>query len=269
MSQAPHPASTHREVPEPAELNGRRPEDGEAMPADRPPPVPRDQLRRFALIGLLIVAFGAVAGLVAALVLPTQYAARATLLYPLTEDQPTGFLREDRNLTTQLVLIRSRLVLEPVAVANGMTVEDLEDVVTVTLVEGTEVIEFEVRDPARGRGVVLLDGVVQRYLAVANEDRDDAALAYVDAELADVTARLGAQPGPVEAAALVQRQQSLFEQRDTLNIGEPAARVVVAPYSAPEPAGMGPLYAALTGGLCGLLIAVGVVAVSARGQRRQ
>jgi uncharacterized protein involved in exopolysaccharide biosynthesis len=71
-------------------------------------------------VAALITLLGAAGGLVGSQVIPATYAARAEVLYPITEEQPTGFLREDRNLTTQLVLMRSRAVLGPAAASAGV-----------------------------------------------------------------------------------------------------------------------------------------------------
>ena len=78
-----------------------------------------------------------------ALVLPSSFwvASRASVLpwccrrstrhgfrhpYDITAEQPTAFLREDRTLTTQVVLLQSQAVLAPVANAFGMPLRDLE-----------------------------------------------------------------------------------------------------------------------------------------------
>ena len=118
-----------------------------------------------------------------------QYGARSEILYTLREDQPTGFLREDRNLTTQVVLIDSRPVLEPVAVANGLTVNQLADKVTASVAEGSEIIEIEVRDADRREGLRLVNAVTRQYLAVANGTADENRT-YLEDQLESIEAQL-------------------------------------------------------------------------------
>jgi len=52
---------------------------------------------RLTLLGVLLVLLGAAAGLGTALLTTPVYAAHADVLYLLTREQPTGFLREDRS----------------------------------------------------------------------------------------------------------------------------------------------------------------------------
>ena len=95
-----------------------------AAPARHRPAVSAANLR-LAVLSVVIVVVGAGAGCIVSLLLPKQYAARAEIQYSLSQAMPNELLREDRRLTTQLVLLRSRVVLGPVASANGMTPEDL------------------------------------------------------------------------------------------------------------------------------------------------
>ena len=85
-----------------------------AAPARHRPVVSAANLR-LAVVAVMIVVVGAGAGCIVSLLLPTQYAARAELQYNLSQAMPNELLREDRRLTTQLVLLRSRVVLGPVA----------------------------------------------------------------------------------------------------------------------------------------------------------
>lgn len=62
---------------------------------------------RLAALASLLVVGGAAVGFTGAMMLTPVYAAGGDVLYSLTREQPTGFLREDRNLSTQLVVLRA------------------------------------------------------------------------------------------------------------------------------------------------------------------
>ena len=92
---------------------------------------------RLGALTLTLVLLGALAGWGTAQVLPAKYAAHADVLYALSREQPTGFLREDRNITTQIVLLNSRSVLDPVAEQSNISVQDLSDRIDAEVVTGS------------------------------------------------------------------------------------------------------------------------------------
>ncbi|HXV93562.1 MAG TPA: hypothetical protein VD813_09715 [Pseudonocardia sp.] len=225
---------------------------------------------RLALLALVIVIGAGGLGYDVSLLFPTQYAARAEVLYPISIEQPTGFLREDRNLTTQLVLIQSRSTLEPVAAAEGIPVEELQRKLSAEVVETSEIIQVEVRDPSRERGVELADGVVRSYLDTATGRRPDPVRAFVQGELDRTREELAGNPP--DRDALVQREQALVAQLDNLTTAElsrPVPSLLVPPYSAPDPVGVGPLTTTAVGMLLGLLVAAPLVLVLARRRTRR
>lgn len=236
-----------------------------------PAPRPRRHWVTAGLLTVLLVVLGTGVGFGISLLLPTQYAARADLVYLLTREQPTGFLREDRNLSTQLVLLTSRTVLGPVADRSGIPVEDLADALTVSVVEESEVIALELRDGDPDRAGDVLDAIVDRYLAVSNNDERSAVRDYLDGELRTVLQRIdevrAAQDPSGELGPLVDREQQLRTRLDELNLSDlagPGARVLVAPYVVPDPVSPQPVVAAVTGGLAALLVAALAVALLVR-----
>ncbi|MQA14210.1 MAG: hypothetical protein GEV09_08570 [Pseudonocardiaceae bacterium] len=248
------------------------------------------QLRRLAGLAVTIVLLGTGAGLLGALVWPSTYAARAELLYPIAQDEPTGFLREDRNLTTQLVLLEGRAVLGPVAAAQGRQVEDdLEDDVTVKVVETSEVIEVEARGGSRDAAMGTLQAIVDRYFALKSSAQPSGVREYLETELtaarsdvADARGRLlqlqaeeAAGVGDTAAVAgaddelqaLIAREQDIQSQLDELNIASasgPNAQLLTPAYPVEDPVSPRPLFAAGTGALVGLVVAAGAVALVAR-----
>jgi capsular polysaccharide biosynthesis protein len=213
---------------------------------------------------VLLVLIGAGIGYASTLLVTTEYAARAQILYPLTEESPTGFLREDRSLTTQLVLLRSRTVLAPAAQANGLSVQELDDKLRASVVEGSEVVDLEVRDPDREVGLRLADAVTARYLAVAN-DVPSENRAYLRSELAEVERRLDAgELSPGQTAALAGRRATLLDRLDALELAGPQATLLTPAYSADDPVSPRPLLAGAAGALSGLLVAAALVFLLAR-----
>lgn len=233
----------------------------------------RRQIRQLGLVALVLVLLGATLGYVATLLVTPQYAAHSDVVYLVTREQPTGFLREDRNLTTQLVVLNSRTVLEPVAAANRIPVVDLAKRVDVALVPESEVIQINLRDPSRDRAVRLLDGIVARYLEVSNNDERAGVQGYLDSQLRDILGRLDRLPPNAtdERAPLVEREQDLRSQLDELTVADlagPAASVLVPAFADADPVYPNRGFAVGTGALAGLLLAVIAVAVLARRMTR-
>lgn len=232
------------------------------------------------VLALALVALGAGAGNAVADRMPNLYAAHADVLYPLVQEQPTGFLRQDRNLSTQEVLLASRTVLEPVSTQFGIPVEDLAERLETEVVDESEVIRVEFRDPSRAQARKVLVAIVTRYLEVSNNPQRTALRAYLDAQLADVQARLvtaraaaeGETLGLTQAAqaeidALVQREATLQSQIDEdqlAAIAGPVPQITVPPYVEHDRVSPQPLLTVGGGALAGLVVAVIAVAVLAR-----
>jgi hypothetical protein len=220
---------------------------------------------RLALIGLMILLVGTGAGYAGSLLLPEQYGARMQLRYNLTQAEPNELLREDRTLITQLVVLRSRPVLEPVASANGLTAEELSENTTAKIVESSEIIEVEIHDPSRERGQLMLQAIADRYIALANGPDENPVRNYLESQLREVQERLRRpNVSSGEAGGLAQREAALLAQLDTLRLTGPPAQVLTPPYSLAEPVSPRPLFAATTGALSALLVAALVVLLVAR-----
>jgi capsular polysaccharide biosynthesis protein len=236
-------------------------------------PAPRrlsgDEILRLCLLACLIVVIGAAIGYASSWLIQAQYGARSEILYTLREDQPTGFLREDRNLTTQVVLIDSRPVLEPVAAANGLSVDQLADKVGARVAEGSEIIEIEVRDADRAEGLRLVKAVTARYLAVTNDTTDEDR-AYLERQLASIEAQLSSPATtPGLRAALSARRRDLLNRLDTLELSGPQARQLGAAYTTSDPVIPRRALAAAIGAVAALLVAAAVVALLALRWRRR
>jgi uncharacterized protein involved in exopolysaccharide biosynthesis len=283
--QSDPPAGASRPDPPPAaaraEAEGEEPPRGRGLAAA--------QVRRLAVLAVTIVLLGTGAGLLGALVWPATYAARAEILYPIGQDEVTGPLRADRNLATQLVLLRGRAVLGPVAQAQDRTVEDLEEDVTVKILETSEVIQVEGRGPSPAAAIGTLQAIVERYFALESSTGPDGVREYLDGELAvvqsdiaDARGRLvqlqaesaagigdpaGVTSADAELQMLLSRQQDIQAQLDDLNIESASGRqaqLLTPAYAVPEPVSPRPLVAAGTGVLVGLIVSAVAVALAAR-----
>jgi len=237
-------------------------------PAPRPTPTGRLTTRQgvtLAMLGLVLILAGTTGAVLVALLLPPQYAARAELLFPLEAERPVGFLREDRSLTTQVALLKSRAVLAPVARANGVTVEVLDDAFDAEVVEGTEFIKVELVDSLRENGAILLDAVIAQYLSLTNGTGRAEERAYLEGEVDQARAALAASaPTPGEREAITARLVDLQSSLDDIRLSGPPARVIVGAYSDPEPVSPRMPLVALTGALTSAIVAVVVVALVAR-----
>ncbi|SDX35790.1 Chain length determinant protein [Saccharopolyspora shandongensis] len=248
-----------------------------------PPPGPESRAwsallankRRLLGVSLLIVLLGAGTAFIGALVWPPVYAARAQILFEIGEEKSTGFLREDRSLTTQLVLLRSRQVLGPVADQERLPVEELEKTVTMSLLDSSEVLQVEARAGTPDAAVRRTREIVDRYRDVARTNSESGVDGYVLENLADVRAQLAeanaqvsrerAVPGSPSLAAaealvhgLKQREQQLQSQLDQLSMTQLARsepKVVVPAYSVTDPVSPRPMFATAAGAVAGLLVA--------------
>lgn len=274
----------------------RSPAGGEADGTDRaassatPPSVPPGSPRLLAVAALNLLSLAAtiillVTGLAlaGALMWPKTYAARAEVLFPITQEQPTGFLREDRSLTTQLVLLRGRAVLGPIAEEQKRSVEDLQAHLTVSILQSSEIIQLEVTDRSPERALQTVQAVADSYLELNQagqpmlHQRLATELLTVNTAIADAQARLSAQEAQVTAGAATAdtvvplqsalqaqqaRQQQLQAQLDSINL-TPVAQLLTPPYAAgaisPKP-----MFVAVVGALVGVVLAAVVVAVVAR-----
>jgi capsular polysaccharide biosynthesis protein len=254
-----------------------RPElDGHA-----PEPPGRRRLRpgqwvRLTVLALVLVLLGAGAGYGASKVLPVKYAAHAEILYALSREQPTGFLREDRNITTQIVLLNSRSVLDPVAEQWDVSVQSLSEALEAEVLNSSEVITVTLTGADPDRTQRMLQSLVDSYLDVSNNDPRAELRAYLDEQLTEVTDRIAqartlATNGEGELAALVEREQWLRTQLDELefsDIAGPGASVLVAPYVEDTPVSPRPVITIAAGTLAASIVALLAVALVARRMTR-
>ena len=229
---------------------------------------------RLAALAVAIVLIGAAAGFIGSQLISKEYAARAEIVYSLTESKPNELLREDRKLTTQLVLIGSRVVLAPVADDHAVAPENLAEHVTASVIDHSEIIEVEVRDRTPEGARTLLTEIVGRYLDLANKNWKDPTLEYLEYQLGDVQKQRRAPDLAQDVSLdLARREQSIARLIEPIrptpvfgqqSVSGPPARLLTDPYTVPDPVSPKPLIATAAGGASALLVAALVVLLIVR-----
>ena len=253
-------------------------------------------LYRYVLYGLAIVALAATTAFLAAGLRPDVWGTRTEILFERRSELSTGFLREDRNLTTQLVTLRTHAVLGPVASAYGLSVEELSDMLEVTIVDSSEIIRIQVNDRSMARGKALVNGLTERYLAMTDAPAPGETQRFLEGELDKIEGELAqlsvqsaelefnrlaratsADPAPLATPAQVlvdSEIRSLLDQRSRVAtqlttatidfINRPRVAQITDAYRLDDPVSPRPLYAGIAGALAGVVIAAATVAIIAR-----
>jgi uncharacterized protein involved in exopolysaccharide biosynthesis len=280
--QLQHPADATEQLP--AQRSAPEEQPSTEGPANR------GITPRLILLALTIVLLGTAAGLVGALALPKTYGARAEILYPV-QDQSGDPLKQDRQLSTQLVFLKSPAVLGPVAQKQGRTFKDLDKDISVKVLENSEVIQVEAHASTKLAAMQTLQAVMDGYLALAGQPTGitrnlDTQLSDAKANTAQLQTRV--QQLTTAVAAGTATQAALNEARAQLTASQDREKAIQAridelkltgqsgtdpqlltpPYSLPDPVFPQPLIAAGTGALVGLIVASGVVALTVRRRTR-
>ena len=283
-------------------VTGEVPVTGEAPVTGEVPPQRSDGLldgpradggvtMRLVLLALTIVLLGTAAGLAGALILPKTYGARAEVLYSIGQEQGGDPLKQDRQLSTQLVLLKSPRLLGDIARKQGRQVKDIDKEVSVKVLDNSNVIQVEADGASKMAAMQTLQAVMDGYLALASQPTG--ATRYLETQLADAqanTQQLQTRVQQLTAAALAgtvtqvslndartqliaaQEQekavQNQINQAKLRGEGGPPVQLLTPPYSLPDVVFPQPLIAAGTGALVGVLVAGAVVALGVRRQMR-
>ncbi len=135
---------------------------GKETPADRVPLRPRRILA--VIIWVVLALITSLSAYFVTAMQPPVFGARIEIVYGLR--LPDSFV-EERQLSTQMALIRSRAVLDAVVrdVGNG-SVEELESSLTVDLVPRSAFLQVTVADPDPQRAQALVRAVVTQYTLI-------------------------------------------------------------------------------------------------------
>jgi capsular polysaccharide biosynthesis protein len=245
-------------------------------------------LRLGAIAAAIVVACGVLAFGVSEM-LPKTYGARTEIVYPLSANNPSGdTLRTDRVLATQLVAIKSRQVLAPVAATFHMTADQLSKKIIASVLQDSEVIRIEADDASQAKALKIVGAVSAAYLASAakatsNVDQENALrkqISDANSSIATLTTQLGTAQQRGSSAEVVQVQTQLnnattqlssaTSQLNQLAINDASAQTVKSltnPYEAGKVAPK-PMRAGIAGVLAGMLIAGGVIVLLLRRRLR-
>src|SRR5947209_1230274 len=244
-------------------------------------------MARLVIAALTIVLLGVAAGPAPALGLPKTYGARAEILYSAGQDPQGDPLKQDRELSTQLVYLTSRAVLGPIAQKQGRQFDDLAKEVSVQVLNNSEVIEVEVDGATRPAALQTLQAVMTGYMTLISQPtgvsrnlHNQLADAHantlqlqqrvpqlVTAVLAGTATQASLDDARAQLTASSDLEKALQARIDELDLtGQqgPGAQILTQPYSIPDPVFPQPLISAGLGGLVGLIVAGVVVGVTAR-----
>jgi capsular polysaccharide biosynthesis protein len=252
------------------------PPPGMRLPGPPMPPGPRyaaapqrrmlsgGQRGKLLMLTAALTIIGALLGFVVAAILPSTYAARTTIQYNIAGENTGDFLKTDRNLTTQVVLLTSRSVLQPVADANGVNVDDLTKQVSASILSSSDIIQLQVKNASPGTAVQLANGVAKQYLTVANSG---GGRGYLQSQLAGVRKQQSSSSFSATAAdtaALATRAAALQAQLDQMNLTQNMSSVLTPAYTLTDPVSPNRSLAGLAGGVSGLVIALMTAVTLAR-----
>ncbi|HEU4425693.1 MAG TPA: hypothetical protein VFR67_24420 [Pilimelia sp.] len=135
---------------------------------ERPPtPARRTRARRWllGLVALLVVAAFAGGAVGYTRIQPTVYGAEAEfLLTPRLELSDTA---ADRAMVTQVMIIESPAVLQPVATRSGISLARLQDKVDVEIVGRSNILRITAADPDPSTALTVAELVAAQYAASA------------------------------------------------------------------------------------------------------
>lgn len=260
-------------------------------------PLTRGVILRLGAIAAAIVFACGILAFAASAMLPKTYGARSEIVYPLGTANPSGdTLRTDRVLATQLVAIKSRQVLTPVAVKFHMTADDLSKKIVASVLADSEVIRIEADDASQAKALAIVTAVSKAYLtntaltdpnvAVAGllQSRINGLDGQRDAKTRELTGLTSAREASLNpntpSVAELQAQSELDglnnqinglqTQLDAATIAEKSGQKVqqlTVPYAAGKVAPK-PMRAGIAGVLAGMMIAAGVVVLLLRRRLR-
>lgn len=276
---------------------GSIPPQRAAGPTERPTEARRGRWLTPGLVALTltIILLGAGAGVASALVLPKTHGARAELLYSIDVAQQRDPLRQDRQLSTQLVLLKNRAVLGPIAQKQGRLFDDLEKDVDASVLQNSTVIQVEVTGDNEQVALQTLQAVVDGYLAEASKPtartrnlatlleqaRQNTAALQTRVEqlrtevLAGTTLQTTLDDTRAQLAASSDWEKAIQAQINEAGLNGQAgsaAQVLTPPYVLPEPTiprwvtagGMGALVGII---VAGVMLAIGAMRATATGTR--
>ena len=246
-------------------------------------PITRGLIARMLAYGLIIVMVCTGFAYAASATGPAVYGARSEILYPISAQAVAGqFLRDEIHLATEIVTLKSRQILAPVAAKYHLTIDALGQKVSASVVNNSEVIRVQVNDHSAANAEAMVGAIVTEYLRqLPNDALTQQATLHAQLDTANKTVsaindqltRIGSTTSPAAVAAQSQLQSAL-SNRDSLQNQLNAAVVAAAgtdhvqqltqPYLLNGKVSPKPIQAGIAGFLLGLMLAAGVIVLMIR-----
>ncbi len=247
-------------------------------------PITRGFVARALAYAVIIVLLCTTLAYAASATSPAQYGARSEILYPVpVQGSAGGLLKNEIHLQTQIVTIKSRQILDPIAVKYHLTVDQLGKKLSASVVNESQVIRLQVTDHTPAVAKSIVGAVANAYFrqlpdpAAAQQKSLTTQIATVNTEVAGITDqlnRLGANNASPAAIALQSQLQSALDNRNSLQgelnqsvlnaAGEDKVQQLTQPYLLDGKVSPKPLQAAVAGFLLGLMLAAGVIFLMVR-----
>jgi capsular polysaccharide biosynthesis protein len=252
-------------------------------------PLTRPVLVRLIAVAAAIVIFCGVFAYGLSSLGAKTYGSRSEVQYPITAAiASSDFLRSDRTLQTQLVAIKSRTVLGPVAKKYGLSVDELSKQVVASVLNDSEVIQIEVDDASQAKAQQMVGDVVREYLGYANtavstnsdvEEHWTQELARLMTSRRTLVADLSSATSGSAAQQQLQAElddvnnqianaQTQLSDAQIKDLETEHVQQLTQPYDVGKVAPK-PLRAGIAGALAGMMIAAGVVILLIRRRLKQ
>jgi uncharacterized protein involved in exopolysaccharide biosynthesis len=238
-----------------------------------------------AVVSLLIMGISTVPAYYMSSRAETIYGARAMIVFDAAEDT------SQREIETEMTVLSSRTILEPVARSYGVPIEDLEKAVDVGAQGERDVLQLTVGNRNPEAAQKLAQAIAETYVqSVARSSAGslEQARGVIAQRIEELTARLGVVQAELagfsgraanlavtpeeqqlqgEAQILLQRIGSLQDgltNLELVRVSQAGARIVTPAHVLEKPLEPEPIRAVALGGIIGLLIVAGMVVVRAR-----
>lgn len=240
-------------------------------------PITRAVIFRFLAYAAIIVVLCTTLAYAASATSPAKYGARSEVRYPIGLGVASNdFLRNDRAMQSQLVLLKSRQILAPVAAKYQLSIDELGKEVSASIVDDSEIFRVQVNDPSKEQAQAMAGAIVTEYIKQLPDKtlREQTTLrTQIDGYTRDIeslTAELG-RVGSTSAAgvaiqaelarAVEDRSTRRTELQDAVVAAATADHVeqITQPYLLDGKVSPKPMQAAIAGFLLGAMLAAGVV----------
>jgi hypothetical protein len=161
-SQSPHPNPPESEYPDSVEAR-----DGEQPLPPATAIVPPWKAFKFdtrvqlILLAVAPMVIGSAMAFLVALLSPTLFAARSEIVVNVTS---MDWSSAERFLATQLVVVKARSTIEPIAQAKGIPLQDLAEDLNAELIGSSDVIRIEYANPDASLALDVVKAVTAQYL---------------------------------------------------------------------------------------------------------